>query len=96
MSNEKGREFALELCELLKDDGRVIPGNIIYMTDLMYNPEIISKAGVMLSSCFERMDIDYVITVETKGIPLAYEVARNLGVQLVIARREIKLQKDLQ
>ena len=34
------------------------------------------------------MDIDYVITVETKGIPLAYEVARNLGVQLVIARRD--------
>ena len=34
--------------------------------------------------------MDYVITVETKGIPLAYEVARNLGVQLVIARRENK------
>ena len=34
------------------------------------------------------MNIDYVITVETKGIPLAYEVARNLGVQLVIARRD--------
>ena len=42
----------------------------------------------MLSSCFKDMDVDYVITVETKGIPLAYEVARNLGVQLVIARRE--------
>lgn len=88
MNIEKGREFALELCDLLKDDGRVITGNIIYMTDLMYNPEIISRAGVVLSSWFEKMDIDYVITVETKGIPLAYEVARNLGVQLVIARRE--------
>lgn len=88
MSTEKGREFALELCDLLKDDGRVITGNMIYMTDLMYNPEIISRAGVILSSWFEKMDIDYVITVETKGIPLAYEVARNLGVQLVIARRE--------
>ena len=88
MSIEKGREFALELCDLLKDDGRVITGNMIYMTDLMYNPEIISRAGVALSSWFEKMDIDYVITVETKGIPLAYEVARNLGVQLVIARRE--------
>ena len=88
MSIAKGREFALQLCDLLKDDGRVITGNMIYMTDLMYNPEIISRAGVILSSWFEKNDIDYVITVETKGIPLAYEVARNLGVQLIIARRE--------
>lgn len=58
------------------------------MTDLMYDPKIINKAGVMLSSCFQGKEIDYVITVETKGIPLAYEVARNLGVQLVIARRD--------
>ena len=84
---EKGNKFALELCDLLKDDGRVIAGNFIYVTDVMYNPQIIGKAGVILSSCFQDKNVDYVITVETKGIPLAYEVARNLGVQLVIARR---------
>lgn len=78
----------MELCDLLKDDERIIAGNFIYMTDLMYNPTIIGKAGVILSSCFKNMPIDYVITVETKGIPLAYEVARNLGVQLIIARRD--------
>lgn len=88
---EKGHKFALELCDLLKDDGRVIAGNFIYVTDVMYNPEIVGKAGVILSSCFKNMDIDYVITVETKGIPLAYEVARNLGVQLVIARRDTQV-----
>ena len=80
-----------KLCDLLKDDGRVIAGNFIYVTDVMYNPQIIGKAGVILSSCFKNMDIDYVITVETKGIPLAYEVARNLGVQLVIARRDTQV-----
>lgn len=85
---KKMKSFALDLCKQLEDNNRVIPGEIIYMTDLMYNPEIISKAGVMLSSCFKEKNADYVITVETKGIPLAYEVARNLGVQLVIARRE--------
>ena len=61
------------------------------MTDLMYNPEIISKAGVILSSMFKALEVDYVVTVETKGIPLAYEVARNLGVQLVIIRRDNKV-----
>ncbi|MGL5151968.1 MAG: pur operon repressor [Clostridium sp.] len=85
---EDSCKFAMKICDLLKDDGRVIPGNIVYMTDLMYNPEIISRAGTILSSCFKDTEVDYVITVETKGIPLAYEVARNLGVQLVIARRD--------
>lgn len=88
---EKGKEFAVQLCELFKDDGRVIAGNFIYMTDVMYNPSIIGKAGVILSSCFKKSQVDYVITVETKGIPLAYEVARNLGVQLVIARRDTQV-----
>lgn len=88
---DNGEKFALKLCDLLKDDGRIIAGNYIYMTDVMYNPEIISKAGVILSSCFKNTDVDYVITVQTKGIPLAYEVARNLGVQLVIARRETQV-----
>lgn len=88
---DKGKEFALRLCELLKDNGRVIAGNFIYMTDVMYNPKIIGQAGVILSSCFKDMEVDYVITVETKGIPLAYEVARNLGVQLVIARRDAQV-----
>ena len=91
IGSEKSKKFALELCEVLKDGGRVIAGNFIYMTDVMYNPEIIGKAGVILSSCFKNMNVDYVITVETKGIPLAYEVARNLGVQLVIARRDTQV-----
>lgn len=91
IGKEKGKEFAIELCNLLKDKSRIIAGNFIYMTDVMYNPKIIGKAGVILSSCFKNLDIDYVITVETKGIPLAYEVARNLGVQLVIARRDSRV-----
>lgn len=91
IGKEKANEFSRELCKLLKDDSRVIAGNFIYMTDLMYNPEIINKAGVILSSYFNELDVDYVITVQTKGIPLAYEVARNLGVQLVIARRDTQV-----
>ncbi|MEN8433068.1 pur operon repressor [Clostridium septicum] len=91
IGHENSSKFAQEICDLLKDETRIVPGNFIYMTDLMYNPQIISRAGVILSSFFKGSDIDYVITVETKGIPLAYEVARNLGVQLVIIRRDSKV-----
>ena len=91
IEKENRRKFAEDLCEMLKDKSRIVPGNFIYMTDLMYNPQIINKAGVILSSEFYDMGVDYVVTVETKGIPLAYEVARNLGIPLVIIRRDNKV-----
>ena len=91
VSNEESIIFANELCEVLSHKDRIIPGNFIYMTDIMYNPEIVHKAGVILASAFNELHIDYVVTVETKGIPLAFEVAKMLGVQLVIVRRDPKV-----
>jgi purine operon repressor len=91
LSYEKSKEFAEKLCIILKNRERIIPGNFLYMTDIMFNPEIIHSAAVILASAFNDKNIDYVITVETKGIPLAYEVAKKLGVQLVVVRRETKV-----
>lgn len=91
VGKEQCRKFAAELCEAMSDGSRIIPGNFIYMTDIMYNPEVIQKAGAILASQFINNGIDYVVTVETKGIPLAYEVAKNLAVQLVIVRRDNKV-----
>ena len=91
MGQQSKEEFANELCEALSEEGRVVPGNFIYLTDIMYNPQIVSKAGVILASYFKNMNVDYVVTVETKGIPLAYEVAKSLGIELVIIRRDNKI-----
>ncbi len=91
VSDEKSKEFAEELCINLSKKDRIIPGNFLYVTDIMCNPQIIKQAAKILSSFFSGEHIDYVITVETKGIPLAYEVANLLGVQLVVVRRENKL-----
>jgi purine operon repressor len=91
VGEEEKKKFALNLCEILGDKGRIVPGNFIYMTDVMYNPTIISPAGKILASFFSELAVDYVVTVETKGIPLAFEVAKCLGVQLVIVRRENKV-----
>ncbi|KHD35246.1 LacI family transcriptional regulator [Clostridium acetobutylicum] len=91
ISEEKINMFVKKLCLILQEKDRIIPGNFIYMTDIMCNPQIVHMAGVTLASKFMTLDIDYVVTVETKGIPLAYEVARLLGVQLVIVRRDAKV-----
>ncbi|MBA5851964.1 pur operon repressor [Clostridium sp. cel8] len=90
ISQEKSLEFAENLCIILKNKDRIIPGNFLYITDIMFNPRIIYTAAIILASKFIDKNPDYVITVETKGIPLAYEVAKMLGVQMVVARRETK------
>ncbi|MCY6960320.1 pur operon repressor [Clostridium brassicae] len=91
ISKEKTLEFAEELCIILQDKQRIVPGEFMYISDIMFNPQIIQKAAVILASKFNKDNVDYVVTVETKGIPLAYEVAKMLGVNLVIVRRDNKV-----
>lgn len=91
ISDKERLDFAVKLCEILKEKSRIIPGNFIYITDIMCNPEIVHKAAVILSHKFSELELDYVVTIETKGVPLAYEVARMLGVQLIIVRRDSKV-----
>ncbi|WP_291564753.1 MULTISPECIES: pur operon repressor [unclassified Clostridium] len=91
ISDKDRLKFSEELCEVIREEDRVMIGDFLYVTDLMYNPNIISTAGRILASTFSNLDIDYVVTIETKGIPLAYEVAKALGVQLVTVRHRNKV-----
>ena len=83
-------KFVEELCELLRDKSRVVPGNFLYITDIAYNPALIQSAAIILAATFKNLNVDYVVTIETKGIPLGYEVAKQLGVQLVTVRHDTK------
>lgn len=91
IGDEERDKFIEDLCGVMSANNRLVASKFIYVTDLMFDPAIIGKAGVILASFFKKESIDYVITVETKGIPLAYEVAKNLGVQMVVARRDSKV-----
>ncbi|MGE5614946.1 MAG: pur operon repressor [Bacillota bacterium] len=72
--------------ELVKKE-RILPGGYLYMLDIIYDPAVVSDIGRVFASRFISKNIDYVITVETKGIPLAFMTARYLNVPLVIVRR---------
>lgn len=89
-SKEDKTKFVEELCELLREKSRVVPGNFLYITDIAYNPNLIQSAAIILAAAFKTLDVDYVVTIETKGIPLGYEVAKQLGVQLVTVRHDTK------
>jgi purine operon repressor len=91
ISEEQARPFVHELCDLIATPDRLLPGGYLYLTDILGNPSIVQKAGRIIASAYAETKIDIVMTVATKGIPLAYAVASQLNVPVVIVRRDSKV-----
>jgi len=80
-----------ELCVLLSKPDRVLPGGYLYMTDILSNPNYVNSVGRIFASIFKEKKVDIVVTVATKGIPLAYAVANYLNIPVVIVRHDNKV-----
>lgn len=91
MNREQIKTFTEELCEIIAQPERMISGGYLYTNDLLYSPAISKKIGAALASMFLGAEIDYVITVETKGIPIAMMTARALNKPMVVVRNQSKL-----
>ncbi len=91
MTRKQMEDFTNELCVLISKAERIIPGGYIYMNDLLYSHNICRKIGIALASMFWGIEIDYVITVETKGIPIALMTAHILNKPMVVVRNQSKL-----
>ncbi|KHE71572.1 pur operon repressor [Halobacillus sp. BBL2006] len=83
--------FVNKLCERLEDPERLLPGGYLFMSDILGDPETTRNIGRLFASAFRGKEIDAIMTVATKGIPLAYAVASYLNVPVVIARRDPKV-----
>lgn len=70
---------------------RIIPGGYLYMTDLIFNPAVAGRIGEVFATLFKLMEPEFVVTIETKGIPLAMMTARAFSAPLVIIRDEGKV-----
>jgi purine operon repressor len=91
ISKEDATTFTEELCQLFAKPERLLPGGYLYLTDILGNPKLVQRIGLMFASLFAKKKIDVVMTVATKGIPLAYAVANYLHVPVVIVRRDSKV-----
>ncbi|MDQ0202122.1 pur operon repressor [Neobacillus ginsengisoli] len=91
VSEEEAKPFVQEICDLIADPDRLLPGEYLYLTDILGNPSIVQKAGRIIASAYSDTKIDVVMTVATKGIPLAYAVASQLNSPVVIVRRDSKV-----
>ncbi|MBH5320728.1 pur operon repressor [Paenibacillus sp. GSMTC-2017] len=80
-----------KICLQLEQPDRVLPGGYLYMTDMLGQPELLADVGRMFATAFSGRKIDVIMTVETKGIPLAYATAACLNIPVVIVRRDNKV-----
>ncbi|MGF7059727.1 pur operon repressor [Brassicibacter mesophilus] len=91
VSNNHIVDFLHDMCSKISKGNRLIPGGFIYMTDLLYSPDIAGNIGKIFATKFINKEINYVVTVETKGIPIALMTAQILNVPLVIIRKDAKV-----
>lgn len=80
-----------DLMEELSHSDRLLPGGYLYMTDVLGNPEMMNRVGKVFATAFAKEKIDVIMTVATKGIPIAHAIARHLNVPVVIVRRDSKV-----
>ncbi|WCK54624.1 pur operon repressor [Aneurinibacillus sp. Ricciae_BoGa-3] len=90
-SPEEAERTMKDLCGMLQSPNRLLPGGYLYMADLLGNPEALGKIGRIFASAFAESGADIVMTVESKGIPLAYAAAQYLNIPVVIVRRYSKV-----
>lgn len=91
ITDERSHEMATEISDLLLEENRILPGGYIYLSDILGNPENLHKIGQIIAHEFRHKQIDVIMTIATKGIPIAQSVAEILDVPFVIVRRDPKV-----
>lgn len=93
ISDSRVREIQEELCEKLRDPSRMTGGGFLYTSDIMFSYEMTRKMGLVLARKYAQAKPDYIVTLETKGIPLAMQVSGLMNTPLTVIRRETKVSE---
>ena len=87
-SRQRIKEIISGICDTLTEHGRVLPGGFLYTADVISASDTVQQIAQVISSEYYDSEPDFVLTMETKGIPIATATAHALNVPLVIARRD--------
>jgi purine operon repressor len=91
LSVQARRELLEGFARLVCDPARVLPGGFLYLTDLVCSPYWAERLGTVFAQAVRDAGPTHVLTVETKGIPLALMTARALGLPMLVARRDARV-----
>ena len=92
-TKEQIEAVKIDICHRLNNYSRVIPGGFVYMNDLFFDPTMLKKMACCIVTEFKNKQIDYVVTIETKGIPLAMSIAQVLNIPVALIRKSARLSE---
>ena len=64
----------------MSEKDRLLPGGYVYLSDLLGRPDVLRKVGRVIARQYIDKQIDAVMTVATKGVPIAQSVSSYLNV----------------
>ena len=88
---EDARKILDEFIEKISEGDRLLAGGYIFMSDTVGNPSLMNKLGRVIATVYKNKEIDAVVTVATKGIPVAYAIASILNKPVITIRRDNKV-----
>ncbi|SDC72984.1 pur operon repressor [Shouchella lonarensis] len=91
MSISEANTLIDKLVATLHDPDRILPGGYLYMMDLLGHPRLMHEVGRLFAALLAHTQVDAVMTVATKGIPLAYALGHQLNAPVCIVRRDHRL-----
>lgn len=87
----EARDFINDMVTELSAESRLLPGGYVYLSDLLGRPDVLRQVGRVIARQYIDKQIDAVMTVATKGVPIAQSVSEYLNVPFVIVRRDSKI-----
>ena len=91
MGLAEAEQFVTEMAHRLSETDRLLPGGYVYLSDLLGSPDVLRQIGRAIATQYLDAKVDAVMTVATKGIPIAQSVSQYLDVPFVIVRRDSKI-----
>lgn len=91
IDEDEARAFIEDMTKQLSHQDRLLPGGYVYLSDLLGRPDVLRYVGRVIARQYIDKQIDAVMTVATKGVPIAQSVASYLNVPFVIVRRDSKI-----
>lgn len=93
ISDENAAAVQNSLSDMLREKSRILGGGFLYTSDIMYNPSIVKGMAQIFAKHFRMSGANYVATIETKGIPVAFMTAHLLNLPVIVVRREPKISE---
>ena len=91
VGKKEATDYLHDLADRIEDPDRILPGNFVYLSDILGSPQDLRQIGQLIATKYAYSNIDYVMTIETKGIAIAQAVSRFLNVPFVMVRRRPKI-----